>query len=286
MTSTPLMVPSTPVAATDPSSVRVVFVGDSLVGKTMVVHTLAGCADPGRSPLPSIGVDYRHVRVTTLHDVLRLVLVDLPGQERYRAMTRMAFKHADVICLVYAADRPDTLASLKHTWLEKEVAQGIGVGVGGGGVDDTRRRRRPVQFVLVRIHHFASSVDYLAVQRLVQDIQDECVALSGGEEPEHVAVTMGPAWDVRKLSGAIVRAYTQVAARVAAGGLPDQSLHGDEDDDNHQHLERRALVPAHKRRHVEARARNPGVRRPWYCPAWATLLPRRLWQWLSGGGER
>ena len=194
--STPVLAPGTPGRPLQDSSVRVLFVGDAQVGKTTVVHTLAGCAGAA-PPLPSIGVDYRHVRVTTVQGVHRLVLVDLPGQERYRALTRMSFKNADVICLVYAADRPDTLASLKHTWLARDIPRDFA---------------GPVQFILVRIHHFASSVDYLAVHQLVEDIRAQCAAITGGEEPEHVAVTMGAAWDVRKLSGSIVRAYGQVVA--------------------------------------------------------------------------
>ncbi len=172
-----------------------VFAGESGVGKTSLVRTLAGddVRDGGHLP-PTTAIDCRHVLVTAGQLTVNMCLVDLPGGKRYRSLTRFAYQNADVVCLLYNSGSLETLQALASDWLARDIP--------------CATNRRGPGFVLVRVNHFADSVDYLSVEAAVAAVVTQCDARSGMETP-HVCVCVdyeaaSRAWDVRRLVGAVL----------------------------------------------------------------------------------
>jgi small GTP-binding protein len=96
---------------------KVVFLGESTVGKTSIV---AAYADEGFNEVhsPTIGACFSLQEVRLGNETIKLKVWDTAGQERYRALTPMYYRDAQVAILVYAIDVPDSLAKLK-SWIDK-----------------------------------------------------------------------------------------------------------------------------------------------------------------------
>ena len=102
----------------DSWSVRVVLLGDSMVGKSTLVLRAAGRPLP--SPLaPTIGIDYDRADVTVEGEKFSLQLWDTAGQERFRSIVDGYYRGA--ACLLAAAGgdlsprsaRPGCVASVR-----------------------------------------------------------------------------------------------------------------------------------------------------------------------------
>ncbi|XP_068208115.1 EF-hand calcium-binding domain-containing protein 4B-like isoform X2 [Palaemon carinicauda] len=78
---------------------KVVFIGDSAVGKTTFIHRAA--VGEFRNFATTVGVDYRlmHTCVGGVNALLQLW--DTAGQERYRAITRQYYRKADCVVVMY-----------------------------------------------------------------------------------------------------------------------------------------------------------------------------------------
>ncbi|XP_072166036.1 EF-hand calcium-binding domain-containing protein 4B-like [Diadema setosum] len=79
---------------------KVVFVGDSGVGKTSIIHRF--CTDSfSDSFCATIGVDFQVKSLTISGNIVAMQLWDTAGQERFRSITRHYFRKADGIVVIY-----------------------------------------------------------------------------------------------------------------------------------------------------------------------------------------
>ena len=99
----------------DSWSVRVVLLGDSMVGKSTLVLRAAGRPLP--SPLaPTIGIDYDRAHVTVEGEKFSLQLWDTAGQERFRSIVDGYYRGAACLLLCVASDDLESLKSVQDHW--------------------------------------------------------------------------------------------------------------------------------------------------------------------------
>ena len=96
--------------------VKLVFVGDSGVGKTNLMTRFSSDTFNMNSK-PTIGVDFSVKTVKTKNHVLRLQLWDTAGQERYRTFTSAYFKDAHGVILVYDVTKKSSFINVDE-WLK------------------------------------------------------------------------------------------------------------------------------------------------------------------------
>jgi small GTP-binding protein len=96
---------------------KVVFLGESTVGKTSIVSAYA---DEGFNEVhsPTIGACFSLHEVRVGQETIKLKVWDTAGQERYRALTPMYYRDAQVAILVYAVDVSETMTKLT-SWIDK-----------------------------------------------------------------------------------------------------------------------------------------------------------------------
>ncbi|XP_054715858.1 EF-hand calcium-binding domain-containing protein 4B-like [Uloborus diversus] len=101
---------------TPPSRVfKVVFVGDSGVGKTSILHRF--CTDDFKPTFSAtVGVDFQVKTVEIGGEKIALQLWDTAGQERFRSMTHQYFRKADGIIIVYDVTSETTFRNIRN-WI-------------------------------------------------------------------------------------------------------------------------------------------------------------------------
>lgn len=86
-------------AVTTTRMFKIVFIGDSAVGKTTFIHRAA--VGEFRNFSTTVGVDYRLMHICVGGTNALLQLWDTAGQERYRAITRQYYRKADCVVVMY-----------------------------------------------------------------------------------------------------------------------------------------------------------------------------------------
>ena len=89
---------------------RVVMLGDSNAGKTSIVNRLRGGNFDSLCG-PTIAVGY-----TRIHKKkgMTIQLLDTAGQERFRSITKMYYRNAEVIILTYDISSPEAFKSINY----------------------------------------------------------------------------------------------------------------------------------------------------------------------------
>uniref|UniRef100_A0A7I4YNA3 EF-hand domain-containing protein n=1 Tax=Haemonchus contortus TaxID=6289 RepID=A0A7I4YNA3_HAECO len=101
---------------------KVVFVGDSAVGKTAFLHRF--CYNRFK-PLfnATIGVDFTVKTITVGERVVALQLWDTAGQERFRSITKQYFRKADGVLLLFDVTSEQSFLNVRN-WIES-VRNGV-----------------------------------------------------------------------------------------------------------------------------------------------------------------
>ncbi|KJH46195.1 Ras family protein [Dictyocaulus viviparus] len=101
---------------------KVVFVGDSAVGKTCFLHRF--CYNRFK-PLfnATIGVDFTVKTMTVGDRVVALQLWDTAGQERFRSITKQYFRKADGVLLLFDVTSEQSFLNVRN-WIES-VRMGV-----------------------------------------------------------------------------------------------------------------------------------------------------------------
>ncbi|ETN86759.1 Ras family protein [Necator americanus] len=108
---------------------KVVFVGDSAVGKTCFLHRYVNKFCYNRfKPLfnATIGVDFTVKTIKVGSRVVALQLWDTAGQERFRSITKQYFRKADGVLLLFDVTSEQSFLNVRN-WIESVRA----------GVDET-----------------------------------------------------------------------------------------------------------------------------------------------------
>ncbi|KAM9245530.1 LOW QUALITY PROTEIN: EF-hand calcium-binding domain-containing protein 4B [Leptosomus discolor] len=93
---------------------KVIFVGNSSVGKTSFLRFCEDCFLPGTAA--TVGVDYNVKTITVDNTWVALQLWDMAGQERYRSITKKFFGKADGVIVMYDITAKNTFTAVKQ-WL-------------------------------------------------------------------------------------------------------------------------------------------------------------------------
>lgn len=96
-------------------NIRVVLLGDAMVGKSTLVLRAAG--RPLETPLaPTIGIDYDRAHVEVEGEHFSLQLWDTAGQERFRSIVDGYFRGAACLLLCVASDSIESLKGVQEHW--------------------------------------------------------------------------------------------------------------------------------------------------------------------------
>ncbi|XP_045104970.1 uncharacterized protein LOC123500331 [Portunus trituberculatus] len=121
---------------------KVVFIGDSGVGKTTFIHR-ASTGEYRRDFGSTLGVDYRTVEVK-VHGVMAVLqLWDTAGQERFRSITRQYYRNADCVVVMYDLTSEHTFLNVID-WISsvrEAESDGVMVAVMGNKEDLEDQRR-------------------------------------------------------------------------------------------------------------------------------------------------
>ncbi|XP_006862743.1 PREDICTED: EF-hand calcium-binding domain-containing protein 4B [Chrysochloris asiatica] len=123
---------------------KIVFVGDSSVGKTSFLRRF--CEDrfsPGMAA--TVGIDYQVKTVNVDDSWVALQLWDTAGQERYRCITQQFFRKADGVIVMYDLTAKQSFLSVRQ-WLssvEEAVGDHIPVLLLGNKIDNEKEREVP-----------------------------------------------------------------------------------------------------------------------------------------------
>jgi Ras-related protein Rab-5C len=95
---------------------RVIFIGDSGVGKTSLIQR-ATLGVFGPPPLPTVGAGVRPITVTVRDATYKFHLWDTAGQEVYRSIVPLYFKQAACAILVFSLTDANSFRNLRE-WLD------------------------------------------------------------------------------------------------------------------------------------------------------------------------
>ncbi|EDM01804.1 similar to hypothetical protein MGC4266 (predicted) [Rattus norvegicus] len=132
---------------------KIVFVGDSAVGKTSFLRRLCEARfSPGMAATVALtglfllaGIDYRVKTVTVDNAQVALQLWDTAGQERYRCISQQFFRKADGVVVMYDLTAKQSFLSIRQ-WLssvEEAVGDRIPVLLLGNKLDNEKEREVP-----------------------------------------------------------------------------------------------------------------------------------------------
>ena len=97
--------------------VKVVLIGESGVGKTSIIAQFtAGKFDPDCVTSLSAQFISKTVEFANLQKAIKFDIWDTAGQEKYRAIAKIFYKDAKVICLVYDITDAKSFNEIKNYW--------------------------------------------------------------------------------------------------------------------------------------------------------------------------
>ena len=103
-----------------PETVKVVLLGQAGVGKTCIISKfITGEFNP--NTISSISAQYISKNMTFQDKVIKFDIWDTAGQERFRALAKIFYKDAKVICLCYDITSKESFNELKDYWYEKQT---------------------------------------------------------------------------------------------------------------------------------------------------------------------
>ncbi|MHA1675986.1 MAG: Rab family GTPase [Candidatus Njordarchaeales archaeon] len=101
-------------------SYKVIFIGDSGVGKTSIIKAFIG--EDVRKTTSTIGVDFYHFT----KDGEKIVVWDFAGQEWFKDIVTNFIKGAIIVVMVFDLSKTSTLLNLINYWALQLVKQGAG----------------------------------------------------------------------------------------------------------------------------------------------------------------
>ena len=102
-----------------PINYKMVILGESGVGKTCVMNSFLGQKFE-EEHLTTIGAEQQNKTLNIDDKIVKINLWDTAGQESFRAITKMFYKGADIVVLVYDITNERSFEEIKNYWY-KEV---------------------------------------------------------------------------------------------------------------------------------------------------------------------
>ena len=102
-----------------PINCKMVILGESGVGKTCVMNSFLGQKFE-EEHLTTVGAEQQNKSLNIDDKIVKINLWDTAGQESFRAITKMFYKGADIVVLVYDITNERIFEEIKNYWY-KEV---------------------------------------------------------------------------------------------------------------------------------------------------------------------
>jgi len=99
--------------------IKIITIGNSMVGKSLFLKTFLHTADPEGKPSNTAGVDFFAAEITIKGQKHKLGLWDTAGQEQFRAITASYYRQAEGVFLVYDITDRQSWTDLKDMWLRE-----------------------------------------------------------------------------------------------------------------------------------------------------------------------
>lgn len=91
---------------------KIIFVGDSGVGKTSILNTYS---KKNKIPKATLGTEFTEKYIEKHNFTLQIW--DCAGQERFRALTKLYYRGAEICILVFDLTNPKSLESIENYWI-------------------------------------------------------------------------------------------------------------------------------------------------------------------------
>ena len=99
---------------------KLVFVGDSGVGKTCIISRfLRGTFNSNQLTTDGASYASKTVEIPEINECLTFDIWDTAGQERYRSLTKFFFQGAKMAILVYDITRKESYENMKNDWYKQ-----------------------------------------------------------------------------------------------------------------------------------------------------------------------
>jgi small GTP-binding protein len=98
---------------------KVVLIGDTQVGKTCLLGRITTNGFKSMSP-PTVGAAFQTVTISTAAGAVNLQIWDTAGQEKYRALTPMYYRSAQVAILVFDVTNFTSYSGLQQWFSDLE----------------------------------------------------------------------------------------------------------------------------------------------------------------------
>ena len=109
------------------TTLKVVFLGESGVGKSCIMKQFAeDIFDKNISTSFSAESISKTIILEELNQTIKFDIWVMAGTKRFRPLSNIFYKDADVICLCYDSTNKSSFEELKDFWYEKEIKNKIG----------------------------------------------------------------------------------------------------------------------------------------------------------------
>ena len=98
-----------------PINCKMVILGESGVGKTCVMNSFLGQKFE-EEHLTTVGAEQQNKTLNIDDKIVKINLWDTAGQESFRAITKMFYKGADIVVLVYDITNERSFEEIKNYW--------------------------------------------------------------------------------------------------------------------------------------------------------------------------
>jgi len=130
---------------------KIIFVGDSGVGKTSILNTYS---KKNKIPKATLGTEFTEKYIS--HHNLTIQIWDCAGQERFRALTKLYYRGAKVCILVFDLTNTQSLDSIENYWIpivKKETNESCKFILVGNKFDLTANIDYSIIWNLCKIHN-------------------------------------------------------------------------------------------------------------------------------------
>ena len=105
-----------------PETIKVVLLGEAGVGKTCIISQfISNVFDPDTISSLSAQFISKQIELKDIKKIIKYDIWDTAGQERFRALAKIFYKDAKVICLCYDITSKKSFEELKDYWYEQQT---------------------------------------------------------------------------------------------------------------------------------------------------------------------
>ena len=105
-----------------PETIKVVLLGEAGVGKTCIISQfISNVFDPDTISSLSAQFISKQIELKDIKKIIKYDIWDTAGQERFRALAKIFYKDAKVICLCYDITNKKSFDELKDYWYEQQT---------------------------------------------------------------------------------------------------------------------------------------------------------------------